>query len=126
MCYRSGLQAFHQGGQLWHGTHTPDPVASMEWLAFEIEHSEIFAQTRGPGESRPTGRPRPPMAEEGHRDIEHDPSETYAEGGGYLHTYRTTRTLSRLLYIDGMSAGKTSMGTLDSTDYILKELFKIN
>ncbi|KAL1618489.1 hypothetical protein SLS54_007217 [Diplodia seriata] len=38
--------------------------------------------------------------------------------GGYLHTYRTKHNLS-LLYIDGMSAGKTQKGTLDSTDAIL-------
>lgn len=37
---------------------------------------------------------------------------------GYLHTYITTRDL-RLLYIDGMSAGKTQNGTLDSQDRIL-------
>ncbi|KAI9693991.1 MAG: hypothetical protein M1822_003262 [Bathelium mastoideum] len=39
--------------------------------------------------------------------------------GGYLHTYRATHPLS-LLYIDGMSAGKTTKGTLDSTDYVLQ------
>ena len=39
--------------------------------------------------------------------------------GGYLHTYRTKQPLS-LLYIDGMSAGKTTNGTLDSTDYVLQ------
>ncbi|EKG20797.1 hypothetical protein MPH_01881 [Macrophomina phaseolina MS6] len=41
--------------------------------------------------------------------------------GGYLHTYRTKHTLS-LLYIDGMSAGKTQKGTLDSTDAILLQV----
>lgn len=40
--------------------------------------------------------------------------------GGWLHTYRTTRPL-RYLYVDGMSGGKTSMGTLDSQDYLLRE-----
>jgi hypothetical protein len=38
--------------------------------------------------------------------------------GGFLHTYRTKHPLS-LLYIDGMSAGKTFKGTLDSTDAVL-------
>ncbi|KAL1619135.1 hypothetical protein SLS56_010223 [Neofusicoccum ribis] len=41
--------------------------------------------------------------------------------GGYLHTYRTKHTLS-LLYIDGMSAGKTQKGTLDSTDAALLQV----
>ncbi|KAF2140626.1 uncharacterized protein K452DRAFT_288723 [Aplosporella prunicola CBS 121167] len=41
-----------------------------------------------------------------------------SNSAGYLHTYRTTHSLS-LLYIDGMSAGKTQKGTLDSTDAVL-------
>lgn len=40
---------------------------------------------------------------------------------GYLHTYAPTRPL-KLLYIDGMSAGKTSNGTLDSQDILLLNL----
>ncbi|KAG9233273.1 hypothetical protein BJ875DRAFT_464621 [Amylocarpus encephaloides] len=36
--------------------------------------------------------------------------------GGYLHIYRTTRPL----YINRMPAGKTTMGTLDTQDYILR------
>ncbi|KAM0420914.1 hypothetical protein ACHAPT_011303 [Fusarium lateritium] len=39
---------------------------------------------------------------------------------GYLHTYQAKRDL-KLLLIDGMSAGKTSMGTLDSQDLVLRE-----
>ncbi|KAL9096230.1 MAG: hypothetical protein Q9165_001753 [Trypethelium subeluteriae] len=47
--------------------------------------------------------------------------EDKEDRGGFLHTYRTKHPLS-LLYIDGMSAGKTFNGTLDSTDYILQPL----
>lgn len=39
---------------------------------------------------------------------------------GYLHMYQTTRELN-LLLLDGMSAGKTYMGTLDSQDLVLRE-----
>ncbi|PNP86155.1 hypothetical protein FNYG_00383 [Fusarium nygamai] len=39
---------------------------------------------------------------------------------GYLHTYQTNRDL-KVLVIDGMSAGKTDMGTLDSQDLVLRE-----
>ena len=136
------------GVQLYHGTHTPNPVTGMEWLAFEIEHAEVFARTRrpggrppgrGPGEGpgrgdrpggrpggpRPTGNPRPPVVEEDRHDMEHDSFSTDAAMDGYLHIYRATRPLSRVLYIDGMSAGKTSMGTLDSTDYILRNQSKL-
>lgn len=45
-------------------------------------------------------------------------SKQEEESAGYLHTYRTKNPLS-LLYIDGMSAGKTNKGTLDSTDIVL-------
>src|ERR1700712_4660290 len=38
---------------LYHGTHTPNAVKGMEWLAFEIEHAEMFAR------SMPRRRPRP-------------------------------------------------------------------
>ncbi|CZR48274.1 uncharacterized protein FPRO_12884 [Fusarium proliferatum ET1] len=39
---------------------------------------------------------------------------------GYFHTYQTNRDL-KVLVIDGMSAGKTDMGTLDSQDLVLRE-----
>ncbi|KAI8715854.1 hypothetical protein NCS52_01094100 [Fusarium sp. LHS14.1] len=39
---------------------------------------------------------------------------------GYLHTYQAKRDL-KLLLIDGMSAGKTAMGTMDSQDLVLRE-----
>jgi len=68
----------------------------------------------------------------GHRALEGGPWERHPREGleemtaeqnqsGYLHLYRTTRTLSNLLYIDGLSAGKTSIGTLDSQDLILRD-----
>jgi len=41
---------------------------------------------------------------------------------GYLHIYRTTRPLTRLLYIDGTAAGKSSLGTLDTQDLVLRNL----
>ncbi|KAL9080067.1 MAG: hypothetical protein Q9157_001090 [Trypethelium eluteriae] len=57
----------------------------------------------------PQGRQQKPMQVEGGKE----------DRGGFLFTYRTKHPLS-LLYIDGMSAGKTFNGTLDSTDYILQ------
>jgi hypothetical protein len=40
------------------------------------------------------------------------------DGWGYLHTYTTTRPL-RLLYLDGTSAAKTTLGTLDLQDKVI-------
>ncbi len=48
-------------------------------------------------------------------------STTPPDQGGYLHVYRATRPL-HLLYIDGMGAGKTNMGTLDTQDLVLRRL----
>ncbi|KAF3047195.1 hypothetical protein E8E11_000114 [Didymella keratinophila] len=49
------------------------------------------------------------------------PSSASAEAVGYLHTYRPLHDL-HLLYIDGLSAGKTSNGTLDTQDLLLLNL----
>ena len=138
---------------LYHGTHTQgqDPVKGMEWLAFEIEHAEVFARSMGrrpggpPGE-RPPGGGRPGEPGHGGPPDENNPEwkpfspppvervddQTYASPDGvpppgrgmpgYLQMYRTNRELSRLLYIDGMSAGKTSMGTLDTQDIVLRNV----
>jgi hypothetical protein len=127
---------------LYHGTHTPDAIKGMEWLAFEIEHAEGFSQTLRlrppggrPGEPGRPGRPgRPGEPGDGRSPppIELDWAENLDEMRsidddndpevikGYLHIYRTTRPLINLLYVDGMSAGKTSMGTLDTQDFVLR------
>ena len=120
---------------LYHGTHTPHAVKGMEWLAFEIEHAEGFARTfRGrppkprPGPPEEPGGGPPPPIELSWTETMDDAWSTDDDDDipdfsrGYLHIYRTTRPLNKLVYIDGMSAGKTAMGTLDSQDYILRNL----
>ncbi|KAE9371710.1 hypothetical protein N431DRAFT_426337 [Stipitochalara longipes BDJ] len=124
---------------LYHGTHTPDAVKGMEWLAFEIEHAEGFARSF-PSRPRRPGKPEDPRPEPPGEPGEGPPppvelswTETmdYMRtmdddddmpdfSRGYLHIYRTTRPLNNLVYIDGMSAGKTDMGTLDSQDLVLR------
>jgi hypothetical protein len=131
---------------LYHGTHIPDAVKGMEWLAFEIEHAEMFARSHriGPPRGRPGDPERPrrpgePGDGRGPPPMEWDWAETLDEIQsidddddddddddepdilkGYLHIYRTTRPLTKLVYIDGMSAGKTAMGTLDTQDLVLR------
>ncbi|KAJ1334092.1 hypothetical protein MN608_04095 [Microdochium nivale] len=88
-----------EGVLLHHGNDSPEtPLGRPDWVAFEIEHAEQFTRPRGP-----IGKDLP---------------------GGFLHTYRTTKPMS-FLYIDGTSAGKTAMGTLDTQDYILRDC-KVN
>lgn len=88
----------------------------------------------GPGRSKPPPSPPPPRhGWDEHRGLsdkhdqqqflggeppEHPPRETQPNSPGYLHFYRSSHDL-KLVYIDGLSAGKTTKGTLDSQDYIL-------
>jgi hypothetical protein len=123
------------GVALYHGDSTPDPPPGPEWLAFEIEHAEMFANPRygrppppPPEPPRHHGTPPPPLGTQQQHPIfitpqsdddnntDNDPDH---EGHGYLHLYRTTTPL-RLLYLDGTSAGNTAMGTLDTQDLLLR------
>jgi hypothetical protein len=122
---------------LYHGTHTDKAVEGIEWLAFEIEHAEVFARTRGPGGGPGRGPPGggppgdgdrgrgppgdgagPPRDGQSGSGPRAHMNNMAVEGDGYLHIYKTKRPLTKLLYLDGMSAGKTSMGTLDTQDRV--------
>lgn len=129
------------GTQLYHGSWSSDVVRGMEWLAFEPEHSLFFARPRRrhPPSSAEEDEVAPSCKQEA-RSNRHDavvepappavahqkplanprpqsPNYT-ADLQGYLHIYVPKRLL-KLLYIDGLSAGKTSNGTLDTQDLIL-------
>lgn len=136
------------GTVLYHGGRDADVPEGLEWLAFEIEHAEDFARGRlrpkdnsskttlpmpGPGhaeqwplhprqqqsESRSTRASLIAPGINGGRAIsdEWDPDK-WIFVSGYLHVYQATRPLN-LVYIDGMAAGKTSIGTDDAQDFIL-------
>jgi hypothetical protein len=93
---------------LYHGTNKPYAVTGMEWLAFEIEHAELFSQPC-------VGRPPPvlpggPLGYPGDdpplpmgSDLAETPNEMRSidddqdTAKGYLHIYRTTRPLTNLL-----------------------------
>ncbi|KAI5919270.1 hypothetical protein F4810DRAFT_687947 [Camillea tinctor] len=128
-----------EGVLLYHGTHTQEVPESLEWLAFEIEHAQGFARPRPSHPRPPPGKdsPRdPPEFQTPLQDVNHPleltiamrdgpggrppppPGEGEPSSPGYLHTYQATRPL-KMLYIDGMSAGKTDMGTLDTQDLLL-------
>ncbi|KEY72685.1 hypothetical protein S7711_02475 [Stachybotrys chartarum IBT 7711] len=124
-----------EGTVLYHGSRYSDPPAWPEWLAFEVEHAEAFAQsTSARFPRRPPGPPpsdpppehstgeaswsqaqdaQAPLKRHGRND---DGQEVRSRG--YFHTYRATRDLN-LLYIDGTSAGKSDMGMMDSQDLLL-------
>ncbi|EKJ69884.1 hypothetical protein FPSE_09907 [Fusarium pseudograminearum CS3096] len=134
------------GTMLYHGSQYNVTPSGLEWLAFDIEHSENFARSfrLKPGEGPPPSVPLPDkdkseqddgllsegsLSEElrrrSERSTRENPPIRYNNKDedvnirGYLHLYQTTRDLN-LLLIDGMSAGKTHMGTLDSQDLVLR------
>ncbi|KAF2815527.1 uncharacterized protein BDZ99DRAFT_345969, partial [Mytilinidion resinicola] len=114
------LATVPEGTQLYHGTWKEERVDGMEWLAFEPEHSLVFTHRRpsrgGPRRGRPGKSPGGDME----RPFHEGPGSGHPPDfiPGWLHTYKANKDL-RLLYIDGMSAGKTDNGTLDSQDLVL-------
>ncbi|POS82327.1 hypothetical protein EPUL_006722, partial [Erysiphe pulchra] len=89
----------------YHGDVSNKPVNKIEWLAFEVEHSEVFFKLL------PKNKENNTLEYFGHVD-----EQNYT---GYLSTYRTTRPLKNVIYIDGTSAAKSTLGTLDIQDRVL-------
>ncbi len=120
------LATVPEGTQLYHGDWLSDPVQGPEWLAFEAEHALVFTHPfphnpppgdGGLGSPQP-GRPGPPPPlQDQSQQVMGQPTQAEAEDG-YLHTFVAAKDL-RLLYVDGMSAGKTANGTMDTQDRIL-------
>lgn len=126
------LATVPQGVLFHHGNgHNSTPTA-LDWLAYEIEHAEMFARSKM---GRPGGPP-PILGSEhtgqvpfGENDDDFPPpppppphalaGEGEDDGHGWLHIYRTTRPL-QFLYIDGMSGDKGSDGVIDTQDYLLR------
>ncbi|KAL9108635.1 MAG: hypothetical protein Q9227_006581 [Pyrenula ochraceoflavens] len=135
-----------EGVELYHGDGWASPIKGLEWLAFEPEHALIFArrfeQDYHSDDHETLWKKR--LVREGHfapgllntihpissprgKEETSDQIPLFRNSNrpppvhlvpGYLHVYTTTRPL-HLLYIDGMSAGKTENGTLDTQDHVL-------
>ncbi|KAF4977402.1 hypothetical protein FZEAL_6066 [Fusarium zealandicum] len=148
--YHNGFGLFPaivpQGALFYHGARQNVTPPGPEWLAFEIEHAENFATSiksrPGKGRVRPPpkddkpGKQKPMAGEEFREELRRREDQTFNMDGddlndedgphktenyrGYLHTYQANRDLNVLL-VDGMSAGKTAMGTLDTQDLLLRE-----
>ncbi|EXA41655.1 hypothetical protein FOVG_10122 [Fusarium oxysporum f. sp. pisi HDV247] len=117
------LATIPEGVLLHHGNGRNETPTSLDWLAYEIEHAEMFAR---PGRPGPPGPPGPPGGREELRKRECDqvqlvnPSTEPTESThGWLHTFQTTRPL-QFLYIDGMSGDKGNTGVIDSQDCLLR------
>lgn len=91
----------------YHGDVNNATLSEIEWLAFEIEHAEYFTG-KVPLLNKTIQQPYPNIAQEEEKLVV-----------GYFRNYRTTRTLRNLLYLDGQSAAKSTLGTLDTQDNVL-------
>ena len=94
----------------WNPPHRRPPTPDLPGDSLELRSPSSRTHKRGSQQplrdaSLPFFTPPPPNL---------PASDQY----GYLHTYSTQHALN-LLYIDGLSAGKTSNGTLDSQDRLL-------
>ncbi|TQV95191.1 hypothetical protein IF1G_06178 [Cordyceps javanica] len=114
------------GTVMYHGSLTKEPPKSFEWLAFEIEHAEGFAldvdfpvtvdeteigtKTARMKSTSSTQKILNRSAQDGGGAWRHPP--------GYVQSHQATKDL-HVLYIDGMSAGKTDLGTMDAELYVL-------
>ncbi|KAL2849924.1 hypothetical protein BJY01DRAFT_245720 [Aspergillus pseudoustus] len=100
------LASVPEGTRLYHGNADSNPIQEIGWMAFEPEHAMVFARPprRGPDDDN---HQQVTLGQDGERSA-----------SGWLHTYKTTKNL-RLLYIDGTSAGKSRIGTLDSQDRVV-------
>ncbi|RDW77968.1 hypothetical protein BP5796_05820 [Coleophoma crateriformis] len=108
-----------QGTLLYHGAPDAKTPPSFEWLAFEIEHAEMFAISwEEVGQGRPSRQSiLYSNVEKSTANAAHTQQEWIFEPG-YLQIYQANRPL-RVLYIDGSSAAKSPFGTLDSQDLII-------
>jgi hypothetical protein len=112
--YHNGMSIFParipNNTLLYHGTNKALAATGMQWLAFEIEHAELFSQPRvgRPPPYLPEGSPKysgdlsPGSMEFGLEEtlgeaqsIKYDDSRLVANG--YLQTYRTTRPVTNIL-----------------------------
>ncbi|KAF9874251.1 hypothetical protein CkaCkLH20_08234 [Colletotrichum karsti] len=138
------LATVPRGVLLYHGNTSPESPSEPDWLAYEIEHAEQFAHPfrrrpppggppggppRGPPGEPPRGPPGGPPPEFASEHPDTEEQHVIGDGElkrseqeeGWLHVYRATKPL-QLLYVDGMGGGKTSMGTLDTQDHLLRGL----
>ncbi|KAI1465245.1 uncharacterized protein F4812DRAFT_462090 [Daldinia caldariorum] len=125
--HHNGMSVFPgvipEGVILYHGTGTTEVPKGFEWLAFEIEHAEAFSRCQI---KLPDDGDRNPGSDSSQFVMRHPPPPDkpwkpvcipYPDGG-HLHIYQAARPLN-VLYIDGMAAGKTQMGTIDTQDILL-------
>jgi hypothetical protein len=104
-----------EGTLLYHGDCTPERPIGPEWLAFEIQHAEIFAWM---GSASCSNNRSALQVEWTLEQLSAGERGDRPPEPGWLHIYKANRPL-KLLYIDGMAAAKCNLGPMDSQDFLL-------
>ena len=107
------------GTMLYHGRDTNTTVPGLEWVAFERDHAMQFAHqyiSQNPG--RP-GKDQQVLSQRFDPDLGNIWSLP-----GFFQSYKTKTDL-HLFYLDGSAAAKSSRGTLDVTDLLLRNLTNV-
>ncbi|KAF2175618.1 hypothetical protein K469DRAFT_610025 [Zopfia rhizophila CBS 207.26] len=100
--------------------HPPPKLEEWDKIPEQFPHERLH--DFDPSMSSPPRSYGPPPPPHPHNNAQHPLSEDDSgPKNGYLHTYALKHPLN-LLYIDGMSAGKTANGTLDTQDILLLNL----
>ncbi|EFX06320.1 hypothetical protein CMQ_6641 [Grosmannia clavigera kw1407] len=102
---------------LHHGNVRETSPTEPEWLAYEIEHAELFARTWLQQKPVPAVLAQSEPVPSAQKQVRRTADQKFR---GWMHVYRSTRPL-HYLYIDGMAGAKTAMGTLDSQDLLLRK-----
>ncbi|KAJ3487463.1 hypothetical protein NLG97_g6404 [Lecanicillium saksenae] len=103
------------GTLLYHGSGRPQIPGGREWLAFEVEHAELFTKRFLRPDPPPDGEAfghtstlrkrdqKPLPARPAHSCVDETAEQHQQSGTGYLHTFQARRDLN-VLILDGMSA----------------------
>lgn len=94
------------GTLMYHATDKPSIPDSYEWIAFNLEFSYIFGGFIR--ENSDLHEKAPPPEHPQHAFTANPPTDHR-----YLYTFRNTKALDKVIYLDGASAAKTRTGTMD-------------
>lgn len=112
---------------LYHSTSSPVIPELFEWIAMDYEFSYDFAHVfrNGKSHGHPPGNGKKPPAPGGHGGPggPGGPGDNHPRNlkTPFLYTFRTTKPLTKLIYLDGASAAKTNTGEMDQQLILSKQ-----
>lgn len=115
---------------MYHASSLPDIPEGFEWIAFDWEFSYNFAgfnrgngrsrrPPHGPGGPNIPGTPGKPDSDTMPQLPEKQDQEPLLKRGfpwrgiSYFHTFRNTKPLDKVIFLDGASAAKSTTGEMD-------------